>query len=280
MAVGRAIELTVGQNNGLTLLISDLNISFDISRSYKLESNTATFTIYNAKKETRDNILKKDNNIVLKAGYDDEGTGIIFSGIIFDVRSKKTATEWVTEIIANDFGANNRNLFKETINNAYKEGIPITMVINDIVGILGITVNGLENASQIIMNNAKVFSGLLKDVIKNIENILKVNGVGLYFDSNEMVIYNLGQKTSTFGVVSISPTSGLIGEIEEITDNSKDDKKRRYALTYLMNAKVKPNTLIQLKSANVNGLFIVEKIDVKGDNFGGSDYGMRIEVVE
>jgi hypothetical protein len=281
--------MIVGDNNGLGLEISNLNIEFDIDRSYKIESNTANFKVYNASKETRDKILTVNNNIILKAGYKDEETGIIFNGIIFDAHSKKKKTEWITTIIANDYGANNINLYKTTINNAYKEGIPISMVINDIVGVLGITVNGLQNCSDIYMNNAKVFSGLLKDVMKNISNILKVHGVGIYFDSNEMVVYKLGEQISTFGIVNLTPQNGLIGEVEEITDNSKEDTtnssnnnkiKKRYAAISLMNAKIKPNTLIRLESENVNGLFIVEKVNFVGDNFGGSDFGCRIEVTE
>lgn len=283
MAYKRSVELVVGGNNNLGLLISALDISFDIERSYKIESNTARFTVYNAQKETRDKILTVDNNIILKAGYEDEGIGTIFTGVIFESRSKKTNTEWVTEIIANDYGANNSNIYKYIINNAYKAGIPINTVILDLISLLGITVNGLDNSSDIYVNNAKVFSGLLKNVVNNIRNVLKVNGCGLYFDNSEMVIYKLGQQVSTFGVVNVSAKSGLVGEVEEITKNTKKDDiivKKRYAFMSLMNPKIRPNSLINLESDNVNGLFIVEKVNFRGDNFGGSDFGCRVEVVE
>jgi hypothetical protein len=279
MAFNRQIQLLIGQNKGLNLVISDLNISFDITRNYKSEDNTASFTIYNAKKETRDKIVQKDNNISLKAGYEDEGIGTIFSGLVFEGSSKKQGTEWVTEIIASDYGANITNIFKQNVNFSYKEGIPITMVINDIIAILGITVSGLENASQIFMNNAKVFSGMLKNVIQNITNILKVNNVGLYFDNNEMVIYNLGLQDSKFGIVNISPNNGLLGSVEEITDNSSATGKRQYALTSLINSKIRPNSLINLISENANGLFIVEQVNFIGDNFGG-EYNCQLEVTE
>lgn len=279
MASNRLVQLIIGQNNGLGLIISDLNIAFDIQRSYQISSNTATFTIYNAKKETRDKIVQKDNQIILKAGYEDEGMGTIFSGLIFEGSSKKNGTEWITEIIANDYGKNITNIFKQTINFAYKEGIPINMVINDIASLLGLIVNGLENSAQIFMNNAKVFSGMIKDVIQNIANILKVNDIGLYFDSNEMVIYNLNRKTSKFGLVNINQNNGLIGSVEEITDNSDANAKKRYAFISLLNSKIKPNCLINLISENVQGLFIVEKANFKGDNFGG-EFNVRLEVTE
>jgi len=279
MAYNRKIELIIGQNTGLGLLISDLNISFDIIRNYKLEDNTATFTIYNAKKDTRKKIVQRNNNIILKAGYEDEGMGTIFSGFVYEGSSKKRGTEWVTEIIANDYGKNSINIFKETVNFSYTQGIPITIIINDIVSLLGITVSGLENAASITMNNAKVLSGSLKNAIKNITNILKVNGVGLYFDNNEMVIYNLGQQNSKFGIVNISPRSGLIGSVEEIIDNSSQNTKKKYSFTSLMNFKIKPNTLIKLTTEDTNGLFIVEQANFKGDNFGG-EFNCTVEVTE
>jgi hypothetical protein len=279
MAFNRQIQLLIGENKGLNLVISDLNVSFDIIRNYKSESNTATFTIYNAKKETRDKIIQKDNNIILKAGYEDEGIGIIFSGLVFEGSSKRQGTEWITEIIAIDYGKNITNIFKQTVSFSYKEGISITTVINDIIAILNISVSGLENASQIILNNAKIFSGTLKNVIKNITNILKVNGVGLYFDNNEMIIYNLGEQNTKFGIINITPTSGLLGSPEEIIDNSDVNKKKRYNLTSLMNSKIRPNALINLKSENINGLFIVEQVNFQGDNFGG-DFNCQLEVSE
>jgi hypothetical protein len=278
MAEKRVCNLTIGDNTGLGLLISDLNISFQIERSYKLTDNTAKITIYNAQKSTRDKILQKDNNVILECGYEDEGSGRIFSGFIFESASKKNGTEWQTDLICYDYGANDRNILNETPNFGYKEGIPVTMVLNDIASMLNITISGIENASQIFMNNAKIFTGNLKNIIKNIENILKVNNVGLYFDSNEMVIYKLGKQESKFGVISISQENGLIGSVEKITESNEDGKKR-YSFTCLMNSKIKPNVLINLKSKNVNGLFIVEKVTFTGDNFGG-EFNVKAEIVE
>ena len=60
MAYNRQILMTVGINNLLALDISELNITFDITRSSKIEDNSASFTIYNAKMDTREKILIKD----------------------------------------------------------------------------------------------------------------------------------------------------------------------------------------------------------------------------
>jgi hypothetical protein len=255
-------------------------MNFDITRNYNIEDNIAHVTIYNAKFDTRKKILITGNNIIIKAGYEDEGgVGQIFSGIITESSSRKNGTEWVTEIIATDFANNSRNLLKEIISLSYNAGISIMTVINDIVGLLTVSISGIENAAGVILNNGFVFSGYVKDGVKKIEKILKANNIGMYFDNNEMVIYMMGTQDSRFGIVRITENSGLIGEIEDITDDSKDDLKKRLSFTSLMNWKIKPNALINLSTTKIGGLFIVEQVNFIGDNMGG-DFFANVEVVE
>jgi len=279
MAFNRIIEATIGTITGLNLKISDLNMSFEIERSNNVESNSANFTIYNAKKETRQQIEYAENNIIFKAGHVDEGNlGIIFTGIIIESSSRKENTEWITDIQATDFSSNTKNLLKETISLSYTKNIPLSVVINDIRGFLNIPLSGIENVTTTLGHNF-VYVGDIRGVIKKLEDILSVVNLGLYFDNSEMVIYILGQQDSKFGVIKITPKNGLLGEVEEIKDNNKEDNKKRYSIPSLLNPKIKPNILIQLESSKVKGLFITEKVKFTGDNFGG-DFVCNMEVVE
>ena len=279
MAFNRIIEATIGTITGLNLKISDLNMSFEIERSNNVESNSANFTIYNAKKETRQQIEYAENNIIFKAGHVDEGNlGIIFTGIIIESSSRKENTEWITDIQATDFSSNTKNLLKETISLSYTKNIPLSVVINDIRGFLNIPLSGIENVTTTLGHNF-VYVGDIRGVIKKLEDILSVVNLGLYFDNSEMVIYVLGQQDSKFEVIKITPKNGLLGEVEEIKDNNKEDNKKRYSIPSLLNPKIKPNILIQLESSKVKGLFITEKVKFTGDNFGG-DFVCNMEVVE
>lgn len=279
MAFNRIVEVEIGNNIGTNLRLSNLDIAFEIERSFDLSSNTANFTIYNAKEETRQKILKPKNNIIFKAGYEDEGnTGTIFTGIITESTSKKQDTEWMTEIQATDFSSNTSNLLKETAELSYSKRTPLSQIVNDVRGLLNVPLAGLDNITTVLNHNF-VYSGDMRGLIKELEKVLLPINLGLYFDNSEMVIYVLGQQNSKFGTVRITPQSGLIGEIEEIKDDKKDDGKKRYSISTLLNPKIKPNVLVQVQSSKVNGLFIVEKVRFTGDNFGG-DFTCGIEAVE
>ena len=278
MAFIREIELIVGQGD-VGLEIAKLDIDFDISRSTTQANNTATFTVYNAKESTRTEILKKDSNIRFKAGYADEGNiGIIFFGTVDKVNSKKQGVDWITTIQAKDISSNQEGLANRSFNFSYKKGSNLSQVINDLAGILSIPVAGVENAN-IKLNNGFVFVGTLNNLIRKINKTLQVDETQLYFDSNEMVIFKQGGKSSKFGVTRITPSSGLIGTVEKVNNENEDDTRARVNMTVLMNPKLRPNGLINVSSSGLNGSYILEKVRFYGNNYGG-DFLVDLEAVE
>jgi len=279
MAFKRIIRLDVGFNKGTNLRLSDLDMSFEIKRSFKIENNTAKFIIYNAKAQTRNKVLVKDNNITFQAGYEDEGNiGTIFSGIILTSDSRRVDTEWITEIMATDFGANTGNLLKETISVNYGKATAAAVIITDIKNALSVPIAGLSNLT-FSLSGGYSYSGSIRGIIKEMSDILKTNDIGLYFDNSEMVLYRLGQQNSEFGVLRITGNSGLIGPIEKIKDQNYSDNKERLKFKVLLNPAVKPNKIINLSTKDYSGIYITEEVLFAGDNFGG-DFFSELEVVE
>lgn len=277
MAFGRLIEMDIGRNNNTGVRISSLNVSFDILRSSKSENNSGKFTIYNTKDQTRNNILIKGNNIIVRCGYKDENNlGIIFFGIIQESTSRKEGDTIISDIFASDFGNNLENKKSELINFNYSALTPFSAVIGDISAILSVPVIGLQNVSDIILNNGFVFYGTAVNAIKQLQKKLISSEIGLYFDLGEMVIYRKGTQDSRFGIVNISPTSGLLGEVQDITE--KDDATKRIKFYSLMNPKLKPNSVVRITSNKLSGAFILENVNYKGDNFGG-DFVVECEAL-
>jgi len=283
MAFKRVIQMDVGQNNATGLRISSLNVGFTIERSITRADNTAIFQVYNAKEETRKKILARGNNIIFKAGYEDEGNlGLIFSGIITDSDTKKDGVTWVTEIQSMDIGNDLNSILKQIATVSYSAGVQLSAVTLDIIGLLGTPVAGIANLTGITLNNGFVYSGSISGLIRKLRKIFRANNIGLYFDLGEFVIYRLGFADSVFGVVNITPKSGLIGEVSIANDETEDDdekERQRIAFVSLMNPKIKPNTVINIQSEKVNGAYIVEKATYAGDNFGG-DFSINVECVE
>ena len=89
------------------LSLSWLDVTFEVVRTYETTANTAIINIYNAKEETRNKILTKGSNVVLKAGYEDEGNiGGIFFGTIIESLTKKQGGVITTTVNAQDIFAN------------------------------------------------------------------------------------------------------------------------------------------------------------------------------
>lgn len=277
MAYAREVTLDIG-TAGIGLRISGLDISFNINRSIEFASNTAQFIIYNAKEETRNGILKVGNNIICKAGYKDEGgANTIFIGTITTSQTRKEKSNWITEIEANDISGNKTGLKYTTVKVSYKANTPTIQLVSDIAALLNVAIAGINNVTS-VLNNGETYSGSVGGLLKRLRKILRKDNLGLYFDQSEMVIYKLGGKDSTFGIVRVTSTSGLINKVQKIDDEDAQDQKKRVSFRSLLNWKIRPNSVINL-DANVKGTYIVEKVNFLGNNFGG-DFFADVEAVE
>lgn len=280
MAYKRIIQCDIGTNSGTNLRISDLDLSFSIERNTDVQSNSAVFTIYNAKQETRNNVLRIGNNIILRTGYEDENNlGIIFSGLITDVSSKRSGVDYVTELEATDLGSDLNSILKTKISLTYKAGQSLSVIINDLAGLMQTPVIGIENASSIILNNGFVFAGSISKAIKKVRKIAFANGLGVYFDLGELVIYQIGIANSIFGIVRVTENSGLVGEVEDITDDKEENAKKRVGFSSLMNPKIRPNSVIVLATNKKNGAYVVERCVFKGGT-KTDEFVVEVEAVE
>lgn len=275
MAFRRKITCDIGN-----IRISDLDMTFNIERNTNVQNNSATFSIYNASDETISNILQPKNNIVLRAGYEDENNlGIIFSGIITGVVSKKDGLSTVIEISATDLGNDLNNVLLSKISLSYKAGTQLSTVVNDVAGSINVPIAGIANIAGIELKNGFSFVGSVNWAIKKIRKIAITNNIGVYFDLGEFVIYKIGQQDSRFGIVRVTEKSGLIGEISDITDDKEKEPKNRIAFASLLNPKIRPNTVINVLTPKKNGAYIVEKVVFSGGTLG-NDFLVNVECVE
>ncbi len=287
MAFGRIIELDVGRNNNTGLRVSNLNISFETERSTNFEGNYGNFIIYNARKETRQKVLIKNNNLILRCGYKDEDNlAMVFFGIIIEASTRKEGANQITEVLTRDFGSNTNVVIKSKKSFQYSAGTLMSSVVVDMANLIAVPIIGQENIADIVLNNGFTFVGSITNALRKLNKIAGINNIGIYFDQGEMVIYKKREQDTHFGVVNISPKSGLLGEVEEIIDDIEEKEKNEASKTIktvsfasLLNPKLKPNTVVNIKSEKVNGAFIVTKVRNVGDNMGGT-FVSEVEAIE
>jgi hypothetical protein len=277
MAFLRKVELTIGPGQ-TGVLISDLHLTFNVERSVTAEYNTAQFTIYNAKEQTRNQILIVGANVVLKAGYEDEGIGIIFIGTVTKSVSYQSGSEWITELEAQDIGNNKQGIEYGTVKLSFAANTPLLSVISQLATLLNVPVTGIENITT-ILSNGFVYSGNITNLIKRIKGILSQDDLEFYFDQSEMIIYKKYSKVSRFGVVRVATNNGLLAPPTTIIDENEQDGKKRIAFQSLLNFRLRPSAVVNLQSETISGAFIIEKIRFNGDNLGNQFFA-EVECVE
>ena len=268
MAWNRKVELIV-ESDLSAVTISDLHVDFDVQRSVTFSDNTATFTVYNASEDTRKEILRQGNNLVFKAGYEDEGIGVLFIGNITEAVSRLQGPDWVTEIQASAIRSDSEPLENTNVVLSYAPSTSLASVLRQLGTAMGLVVTGAENAN-ITLPNGWVYVGSTRGALDYCLKILKDNNAALYIDNNTIVIYRTDTTSSTFTAVYLDYDSGLksVEDITETTDETKRAEKR-IGFNSIILPKIQPNGLIQISTPGLSGIFLVEVVRFSGNNYGG-----------
>lgn len=273
MAFNRLVEMKVGTSQ-TSVIISGLDITFDITRTRKFSNNVAKFKIYGALDDTISRVLKKGNSVTFSAGYEDEGIGLIYAGQITQSIPSKNPPEKIVSLECGSIQNPKTELASVTVSLAYKKGTNISRPINEIGTALGLSVSGLDNVSGIIMANGYNLAGTAKDAMRYIQSILDRNGLGLFIDNSTLKIFKKGSG-SKVNAVKLTTSTGLL-EAPKLTDNTEGDEKVQEQLTKrvlfrsILNYRIVPDGSVDIDNNSVKGIFIVDKCNYKGNNFGGA----------
>lgn len=272
MAFKRIVEMKVGDSTS-SFLISDLDITFDITRTRKFANNVAKFKIFGVIDDTINRVLQKGKTVSFSAGYEDEGIGLIYVGQIIQAVPSKNPPEKYVDIECGSMQDPSKELFSVVFSLAYKKDTYISRPINEIGNALGLAISGLENVSNIKLVNGFNLTGTAKEALRYIQGILERNGLIIFVDNSILVVAKkgVGNKASA---VKLTSNTGLL-EAPTLTDNTEGDEKvqeklkKRVLFKSILNYRIIPNGYVNIENNSVKGVFIVDKCNYKGNNFGG-----------
>ena len=270
MSFNRLIELTVGET-----LISDLRIHFEVNKSITSSTNEAKIEIYNLSEVTRKKIIDANQNVVLRAGYEDEG-GLenLFFGTTTKPTTRRNGQDIIVVLEAFDGVTEIR---EKTFNTSYKEGTGINQVINDITAVLGLPVKGQDRVTSSRQYvNGFAYSGLASDALTK---VLAFDGKIYSIQNNEIYILSPDEPLVTTAI-NINPNSGLINSPEEYTDTSTEqsnDPVQRYKFKCLLYPSLIPGGVVRLESKIVTGNFKIDSVKSTGDNYA-NEFISEVEV--
>lgn len=301
--------------------LNALHVDFNITRSRVFNDNAAKLNIYNAAPDFIRRVLQRGSNLLVYAGYKDEGEGLVYQGNIVGVTSVKTGADVVTSVMAMSLRSLDKPFTSTPVVLNFAPGATAEDVVVEIGTRLGLVPIGANNAKGISFPQGWAFVGPVGLAIERIGRDLMVHGYGLYIDLAELVVYST-QADSDYtlaylhygaGLLSIKDTTDYIaaarGRIEEMgqtkrttkgkgknkkviitTEATKDvyaelekvftSLKKTLSAQTLMMPKVRPNSLVQVDTPEHSGIFVVDRMTIRGGNYAEAPFGMDMELLE
>ncbi len=271
--INRKIELTI---ENYPYVITDLRVAFKVEKSLIGNPNMAEIFVYNLSGKTRDQISQKNLSVQLKAGYEDEGTPLIFSGQITNSLPVKQGPDWITKIYALD----SKEALKGSVNTTLGPGATTRSILNTLVSnmenVTAGIVEGVENClsgKQSLLRSLQL-SGNIRELLDKL-----AKNCGFEYSVNEGVLETTQEDFALDDVPPfyINQSSGMIGSPEKTEVGLNVENLLLPALKLARKIHVKSistsinvgNTyFMEVPKIQNEGIYRIDKITHIGDTHG------------
>lgn len=268
--INRQYELIIGDSkSGAGLQITDLQVTFDISKSTdnKKRTNSASIEVYNL---SQDHIKLLDTDYpaaVFSAGYlNTGGPKRLFSGQVTHVSTRKSGTDRVTQI---QMGTGYTELNRQILSDLVPAGQDGKAVANRLIKAVGAD-RGVFNGTN--LNNQIIYgyplSGSPKEMLDELCEKYRCNwqyddGVVYIHDNDRGNTENFNQ------AYVISKYTGLIETAYRVSGDkqrsTKDKaKKPGVQMKILLNPDIRAGDIIRLEDTLITGWFKVDSLRHSG----------------
>lgn len=285
----RQYRLTVGDyKTGEGLLIEDLQVTFDISKSTnnKNRTNSASIEVYNLSEESLKVLDTDYPAAVFEAGYlDTGGPKRLFAGQITNVSTRKSGTDVVCQIT---MGSGYVNLNHETLSDLVPPGNNVKDAIEKLRKAIGAD-RGVYNGTN--LNNEIIYGYPLSGTPKEmLDELAEKYQLDWQLDDDVLYVHdNDRAATEQFQLAYvISPFTGLIERPYRVSGDrrrSKKDKVKKpgVQMKILLNPEIKAGDIIQIEEGLLKGWYKVDSIrhsgSWRGDNWYTEIKGSSLEKV-
>lgn len=248
---GRRYRITVSDENGDGIDVSQLHCTFNIVKTIQMQPNSSEIAIYNLSAKTENAIMMTGKRVTVEAGYEGSQYGLIFDGdILQTIRERENGNTFKLTIIALD---SDRAVNFDIANYSIARGQTARDIVEHIANkaenpiSLGSISDRLKGQA---LTRGKVMFGKTSDYIRQICKSYDLQG---YMDDGTLNLIHL-EDMPTDEIFELSPESGLIGTPEQ-TDYGISGQ-------CLINPQIKLNSLIHVDNSFVRA----KRIDVNGSN--------------
>lgn len=292
--------------------IDALHLDATITRSRRWNDNEMNLNIYNMSSDTSLSVLCHGAIVMVYAGYENDGEGLMFQGNIITHTRKSDGADSVDMVYAMCLRGVKDSTFGATpISMGYPGRVSLATIYERIATSLGLVLYGKENLSNAYLDSY-VFAGTIGQCIDDLDGITGAEGCGVARDLGAMVIYRNDGGDSSYAVTHLSFDDGLL-EVRDATDyagqakeklvdieeksqlvigedGSEDvlkeiesiytDARKQYTAQTIVMPKLKPNALVDIATEQVKGQFVVDVMEISIGNLPDSSFGMQLSLVE
>lgn len=270
LQINRKYELIIGNyQSGDGLLIQDLQVTFDISKSSnnKDKTNSAAIEIYNLSDESL-KILDTDYPAaVFSAGYRDIGLKRLFSGEVTLVSTRKNGTDRITQIV---MGSGYQALNHQLLSQLTAPGRNVRDVLEEIRKAIPGVSRGVYNGTN--LNNNLLYGYPLMGTPKEMLNELSEKySLDYQVEDDVLYVHDKGRaNTENFGQAYVfSGTTGLIESPYRVnlqTKRSKKDKVKKQGVQFksLLNPDIQAGDIVKLEDTELDGFYKVDDLRHNG----------------
>ena len=255
MRFNRDYELVIGLDDQAVIVRPPLRIAFDCQKSVTGGLNKLTLKIYNLVESNRLKLVKDREEqtripVILSVGYNGE-TETIFKGTVDKGENSRAGSDHVSTLDCLDGGYDFVNSF--TSKTVKGKDNAVNTILSDMpnTGKGKITEqNTLIRPKVLVGNSAKLIEQQLND------------GETWYIEDEKLYILKDKEVISSF-IPTVSAETGL--------RNTPQRQNQKVTFDTLMNPSVKIGgqaELLSVTAPHLNGVYKVESISYKGDNYG------------
>ena len=261
----KKVRVVIGKLGSNGRSIQGIRIAFYINMDDTKETNTGIVSLYNLSNETIGLLEKENTSIILSIGYDDEETSILFIGDVVEYKNEYNGVDTITKITLKDGYI---SLTNSKITLSFSEGSTSKQIINKIISVLNVTTADYSLLPNFVYKQGFSFIGGIGSAL---DTILARIGYKWTITNNVLVITKPNETNNKTISQFLSLETGLVSQPKRLKDSNIKTKIKENRLMdgwqfeCLIIPSIKPNSLIKVEHANINGIFLVKSVQYYGD---------------
>lgn len=251
------------------------------------DNNTATIKIFNLSESSRNKISRKNNKVILKAGYkDQEDNGnlpIIFTGQVLRSSTEKVGPDIVTTLVCDDgYTPSNAIRISRTIKGDGKTYEDVFLDLLNIWADNGVqfTEDSVKLVTNVILSPSELsvgygwsYTGYLRDAM---DDVCEHFDYTWYIINNVIYIHPDTYNNFTLNTkLSLTQIKSLKDQQDATNDNSTDKEKSGVELITFLNGGIKVGSKVEITEGNRAGRYSIRAVSHSLD-FRGQDWDTKV----